>query len=126
MTAEEVDQREKIAFMDWRREIATLEEQSSHLKVTPFEKNIEVWRQLWRVMERSGIIFQIVDSRNPLLYYTSDLITYGLEHKPPKPVLLLLNKADFLTEYQRKKWAIELEKMGIKFAFYSAVNEQKR
>jgi hypothetical protein len=126
MTAEEVDQREKSAFMEWRREIAGLEEQSSHLKVTPFEKNLEVWRQLWRVMERCGVAFQIVDARNPLLYYTNDLITYGLEHNPPRPVLLLLNKADYLTEYQRKLWAIELESMGIKFAFYSAKSEQDR
>ena len=80
MTGEEVDQREKEAFMEWRREIAALEEQSSEAKVTPFEKNLEVWRQLWRVMERCGVAFQIVDARNPLLYYTNDLITYGLEH----------------------------------------------
>lgn len=126
MTAEEVDRREKESFMEWRREIAQLEEQSSQLKVTPFEKNLEVWRQLWRVMERCGIAFQIVDARNPLLYYTNDLITYGLEHKIPRPVMLLINKADYLTEYQRKQWAIELEAMGIKFAFYSAMNEQKR
>ena len=126
MTAEEVDQREKEAFMEWRREIAALEEQSSEAKVTPFEKNLEVWRQLWRVMERCGVAFQIVDARNPLLYYTNDLITYGLEHKPPKPVLLLINKADYLTEYQRRLWAIELEGMGIKFAFYSAIHEQQR
>ncbi len=68
MTAEEVDYREKQSFLSWRRDIADLEEKSSHLKVTPFEKNLEVWRQLWRVMERSSIAFQIVDSRNPLLY----------------------------------------------------------
>jgi large subunit GTPase 1 len=37
-------------------------------KVTPFEKNIEVWRQLWRVLERSDLVCQIVDARNPLLY----------------------------------------------------------
>ena len=37
-------------------------------KVTPFEKNIEVWRQLWRVLERSDFAIQIVDARNPTLY----------------------------------------------------------
>lgn len=68
MTAEEVDMNEKDAFMAWRREIAALEEASSHLRVTPFEKNLEVWRQLWRVMERCDLTIQIVDARNPLLY----------------------------------------------------------
>ena len=28
----------------------------------------QVWRQLWRVLERSDMAVQIVDARNPLLY----------------------------------------------------------
>ena len=28
----------------------------------------EFWRQLWRVIERSDLVIQIVDSRNPLLF----------------------------------------------------------
>lgn len=68
MTAEEVDRHEKDAFLTWRREIALLEQTHETKKVTPFEKNLEVWRQLWRVLERSDLICQIVDARNPLLY----------------------------------------------------------
>lgn len=45
-----------------------LEASSDHLEVTPFEKNLEVWRQLWHVRERSDIMVQIVDARNPLFY----------------------------------------------------------
>ena len=67
MTADEVDRREKNEFLNWRRYIAALEDKST-LKVTPFEKNLEVWRQLWRVLERSDMAVQIVDARNPLLY----------------------------------------------------------
>ena len=40
----------------------------SKKRTTPFEKNIEVWRQLWRVLERSDMLLQIVDARNTLLY----------------------------------------------------------
>lgn len=36
--------------------------------MTPFEKNIEVWKQLWRVVERANILIQIVDARDPLFY----------------------------------------------------------
>lgn len=70
MTADEVDRREKNAFLSWRREIALLEndDNNSSRKVTPYEKNLEVWRQLWRVLERSDMAIQIVDARNPLLY----------------------------------------------------------
>jgi hypothetical protein len=34
-------------------------EQQEDLVLTPFEKNLEVWRQLWRVVERSNVIVQV-------------------------------------------------------------------
>lgn len=33
-------------------------EDDEGLVLTPFEKNLEVWRQLWRVLERSDIVVQ--------------------------------------------------------------------
>ena len=126
MTKEEVDRNEKNAFLKWRREIALMESGNQNIKVTPFEKNLEVWRQLWRVVEKSDIAIQIVDARNPLLYYTSDLMTYASEQSPPKTVMLIVNKADFLTEYQRKCWAKTFENMGLKFVFYSAYYAQEK
>ena len=128
MTAEEVDRNEKDAFLRWRRNIADMEEATeetgSQKRVTPFEKNLEVWRQLWRVVERCDMAIQIVDARNPLLYYTEDLVKYAAEIVPVKPVMLIINKADFLTEYQRDCWAETLEAMGIKFIYYSAKSAQ--
>ena len=53
MTKEQLDRGEKDAFLTWRRELAEFEEASGAI-FTPFEKNIEFWRQLWRVIERSG------------------------------------------------------------------------
>ena len=79
MTADEVDRRETDNFLDWRREISQMEEKYPSMKVTPFEKNIEVWRQLWRVLERCDMAVQIVDARNPLMYYTEDLMKYASE-----------------------------------------------
>jgi large subunit GTPase 1 len=111
MTAEQIDRNEKDAFLQWRRSLASLENNQysqtngndfnccstrdhyakisllifivttnnvnhilhrnlllAGLRITPYEKNIEVWRQLWRVLERCDIAIQIVDGRNPLLY----------------------------------------------------------
>lgn len=45
-------------FLNWRRSLAKLEEEEK-LVMTPFEKNLEVWRQLWRVLERSDIVVQV-------------------------------------------------------------------
>lgn len=57
-TKEELDRAEKDAFLTWRRELAEVEESSGNI-FTPFEKNIEFWRQLWRVIERSGKDFDL-------------------------------------------------------------------
>lgn len=126
MSAEDVDRREKDSFLQWRREIASMELSNSSLKVTPFEKNLEVWRQLWRVMERSDFAVQIVDARNPLMYFTADLMRYAAEHSPPRAMMLVVNKSDFLTEYQRSVWATYFRERGIPFVFYSAQAEQLR
>jgi large subunit GTPase 1 len=129
LTPAQLDRQERDAFLDWRRSLAMLSEQEN-LLLTPFERNIEVWRQLWRVLERSHLVVQIVDARNPLRFRCEDLERFILEIEGPegekgsgpgrrKP-LLLVNKADLLTREQRRQWAVYFEKEGIDFAFYSA------
>lgn len=70
-------------------------------EITPFEKNLEVWRQLWRVVDRSDLLCQIVDARNPLLFRSLDLEAYTKEVDPRKRVMLIINKADFLSQQAR-------------------------
>lgn len=64
MSAAEVEEREKAAFLAWRRELALVEERDGIL-LTPFEKNLEVWRQLWRVLERCHILVQVPGPPSP-------------------------------------------------------------
>ncbi|KAF7270041.1 hypothetical protein GWI33_016948 [Rhynchophorus ferrugineus] len=72
MTPSELDRNEKDNFLDWRRSLVSLQEIEGIL-LTPYEKNLEFWRQLWRVIERSDVVVQIVDGRNPLLFRCEDL-----------------------------------------------------
>lgn len=88
--------------------------------MTPFERNLEMWRQLWRVIERSDLIVQIVDARNPLLFRSQDLERYVKEVDPRKGNLLLINKADMMTDKQRKAWADYFDTNGIQYKFFSA------
>ena len=67
---EEVDAQERTAFLKWRRALAAVEE-AERLVLTPFEKNLEVWRQLWRVVERSHIVVQV--GMFPMLGVCSEL-----------------------------------------------------
>ncbi|ORE09810.1 P-loop containing nucleoside triphosphate hydrolase protein [Rhizopus microsporus var. microsporus] len=119
MTAEQVQRNERESFLNWRRSMAQLEDEEG-LLLTPFERNIEVWRQLWRVIERSQLVVQIVDARNPLLFRSADLEKYVIEVDAEKRNLLLINKADYLTVDQRKQWADYFESKGIEYAFFSA------
>lgn len=75
-----------------------MEENNVKLAITPFEKNIEVWRQLWRVIEKSDFLLQIVDARNPYFFFSEDLEKYIKEIEGDKKFILCINKADFLND----------------------------
>ncbi|CAD6570832.1 MAG: hypothetical protein TREMPRED_006051 [Tremellales sp. Tagirdzhanova-0007] len=133
-TRQELERQERESFLDWRRELAQLSE-SSNLLLTPFERNVQLWRQLWRVLERSHLIVQIVDARNPLGFRCVDLENYVREvgddkvggqttvpGRGKRRSLLLVNKADLLTYDQRLRWAEYFESTGVAYAFFSATD----
>ena len=68
-------------------------QEKEHLVITPFERNLEFWRQLWRVIERSDIIVQIVDARDPLLFRCEDLVGFH------KAFVTSPNKRDLMTVF---------------------------
>lgn len=119
MSASVVNRNEQKAFLDWRRSLAMLQEVNG-LLLTPYERNLEVWRQLWRVVERSQLVVQIVDARNPLFFRSVDVDRYVKEVGSTKKNLLLINKADLLTYSQRKAWADYFDSEDIDYAFFSA------
>lgn len=118
-TPRELDEMERASVLEWRRGLAELQE-NNDLLLTPFERNIEVWRQLWRVIERSDLVVQIVDARNPLMFRSEDLERYVKEVDSKKNNLLLVNKADMMTEEQRAAWADYFVENKINYKFFSA------
>ncbi|KAK3326300.1 hypothetical protein B0H66DRAFT_155181 [Apodospora peruviana] len=118
-TPEELDKMERESFLNWRRGLAELQE-NQDLLMTPFERNLEVWRQLWRVIERSDVVVQIVDARNPLMFRSEDLESYVKDVDSKKKNLLLINKADMMTYKQRRAWADYLKGANIAYKFFSA------
>ncbi|KAI6031596.1 P-loop containing nucleoside triphosphate hydrolase protein [Pisolithus microcarpus] len=107
ITTAQLDRQEKNAFLEWRRGLA-------------------------RVIERSHLVVQIVDARNPLRFRCEDLEAYvkdveGAEGEAGtgnnlRKNLLLINKADLLTATQRRIWADYFDSEGIQYAFFSAAN----
>ena len=85
---------------------------------------MEFWRQLWKIIELSDVIIQVVDARDPLFYSSTDLATYVKEVDPRKESVLLLNKADLLTTEQRKSWSNYFIESDMKALFFSATLEE--
>ncbi|KAK6203298.1 P-loop containing nucleoside triphosphate hydrolase protein [Scheffersomyces amazonensis] len=120
----QIERQENLSFLDWRRDLAALTE-SNDLLLTPFERNLEVWRQLWRVVERCDLVVQIVDARNPLFFRSVDLEKYVNDLSDPesghtKKNLLLVNKSDLLNRNQRLAWAEYFKLRNINYVFFSA------
>lgn len=121
MDADELQRLENISFVSWRRNLALFQERNAPLVLTPYELNLDMWRELWRVIERSHLLIQIVDARNPLLFLCEDLAQYLDERQGRNtPMILLLNKADLLTEEQRAEWLRYFSAESIDCIFYSS------
>ncbi|KZT75054.1 P-loop containing nucleoside triphosphate hydrolase protein [Daedalea quercina L-15889] len=77
---------------------------------TSYERNLEVWRQLWRVTEISQIILILLDSRCPLLHYPPALSSYlaGLPHASRTRIILVLTKVDIVGPARADAWAAYL------------------
>ncbi|KIY67195.1 P-loop containing nucleoside triphosphate hydrolase protein [Cylindrobasidium torrendii FP15055 ss-10] len=74
---------------------------------TYFERNIEVWRQLWRVTEISQIILVLLDSRCPLLHYPPSLAEYLTLSK--RKHILVLTKVDIAGPARVDAWTKYLQ-----------------
>mmetsp|Transcript_2832 Transcript_2832/g.8648 ORF Transcript_2832/g.8648 Transcript_2832/m.8648 type:complete len:508 (-) Transcript_2832:1696-3219(-) len=123
MSAAHLEKLEREAFLHWRRGLAAVEE-SSHKIMTPFEKNLDIWRQLWRVVEKSDVLIQIVDGRDPLLFYCEDLVRYVAElstEERPKQCLVLMNKADLVPGALLPEWQEYFRAQDMPVLFFSAV-----
>ena len=118
MTKVDVDEHERDTFLAWRRRLAVIEEKEG-VMMTPYEKNLEVWRQLWRVVERSDVVVNILDARNPLAFRSK--ATEDCVQSAKKKLVLLLNKAELLTEKQRLAWGKYFRDQGITALFFSAI-----
>jgi hypothetical protein len=73
---------------------------------TYFERNLEVYRQLWRTLELSPILLVLIDIRCPPLHFPPSLQEYILSHQQTsrKEVVLVLTKCDLVSPEVRAQW----------------------
>ncbi|KAL9558661.1 hypothetical protein MBANPS3_000798 [Mucor bainieri] len=100
MTKEEVEKQETESFEHWVRAV---EETYGGDQLSWFERNLEVWRQLWRVLEISDVILIVMDIRNPLLHFPRSLYKY-VTHKLKRKIIGIFNKVDLVSEFTVFAW----------------------
>lgn len=91
-----------VKLQDERRNADGREQASMPASITHFERNLEVWRQLWRTTERAQILLVLLDSRCPTLHFPPSLAAY-LEHLKKK-VILVLTKVDISGQERVDAW----------------------
>lgn len=75
-----------------------------------YERNIEVYRQLWRVCERSDLVCVLADARCPLLHLPPSLIGF-LERYMRLKVIIVLTKADIVPKHIVDAWKTYLKQL---------------
>ncbi|BGP31353.1 hypothetical protein JCM10296v2_003117 [Rhodotorula toruloides] len=118
-TKAEVEKNEEGMFRKWLAEVDSVlppsiddsgDADADSPSPTFFERNLNVWRQLWRTTETSDVLLVLIDVRFPLLHYPPSLRHYLRTLRPhPKPVILVLTKTDLVPRWVSEAWKRYLE-----------------
>ena len=98
--AEALNAAERARFEEYLRSVHQLEIRTDH-DLGPFEHNLEVWRQLWRVIERSDVLALVADVRAASLHLPASLCSEGCIDKP---VVVILTKIDLVPDNVIVAW----------------------
>ncbi|XP_065829566.1 guanine nucleotide-binding protein-like 1 [Oscarella lobularis] len=105
MTKRQVEEREEQMFSKYFKGIR---DQYRPDQLSWFEKNLETWRQLWRVLEMSDVILLITDIRHPVLHFPPALYDYVV-NDAKKKLVLILNKVDLVHRGLVIAWKLYFE-----------------
>eukprot|EP01063_Lacrimia_lanifica_P001561 TRINITY_DN10797_c0_g1_i2.p1 TRINITY_DN10797_c0_g1~~TRINITY_DN10797_c0_g1_i2.p1 ORF type:complete len:764 (+),score=317.32 TRINITY_DN10797_c0_g1_i2:46-2337(+) len=95
-----IQRREEKAFGRWLQRIDV---SAGEADLNLFERNLEVWRELWRVAEASDVVAIVADARHPLYHVPVSMVEY-LRDVLQKPVFVVLNKIDLLPREVLDDW----------------------
>jgi len=87
----------------FREYVEKLMEEHKDESLSYFELNLETWRQLWRVLERSDIMLLVVDARYPAAMFPPSLYRY-VTKTLGKHLILVLNKVDLIPAALALAW----------------------
>ena len=98
-----LEAREEAYFQHWIENLFKSQTVKSLGNMSYFEQNLQVWRQLWRVLEISDIILLVVDSRHPVIQFPPTLYDY-IANVLKKNLVLIFNKIDLIGQETLRAW----------------------
>ena len=83
------------------------------------------YRHLRAVMEKADIILEVLDARDPLACRAAAVEAMALSQKPPKRIVLVLNKIDLVPPAVVQAWLARLRREFPAVAFKASTQQQR-
>ncbi|XP_076827802.1 nucleolar GTP-binding protein 2 [Brachyhypopomus gauderio] len=80
-----------------------------------------IWGELYKVIDSSDVIIQVLDARDPLGTRSKNIETYLKKEKPWKHLIFVLNKCDLVPTWVTKRWVAVLSQDYPTLAFHASL-----
>lgn len=100
----------------------TAERQQKRARVYEKGQSKRIWGELWKVVDSSDVIVEVLDARDPEGTRCRSLEDYIKRKKKSKHVVLLLNKCDLVPTWATSRWVQVLSKEYPTLAFHASLS----
>ncbi|KAG7216862.1 hypothetical protein INR49_001516, partial [Caranx melampygus] len=80
-----------------------------------------IWGELYKVLDSSDVIIQVLDARDPMGTRSKSIETYLKKEKPWKHLIFVLNKCDLIPTWVTKRWVAVLSQEYPTLAFHASL-----
>lgn len=80
-----------------------------------------IWGELYKVIDSSDVIIQVLDARDPMGTRSKSIETYIKKEKPWKHLIFVLNKCDLIPTWVTKRWVAVLSQEFPTLAFHASL-----
>ncbi|XP_043117466.1 nucleolar GTP-binding protein 2 [Puntigrus tetrazona] len=80
-----------------------------------------IWGELYKVIDSSDVIIQVLDARDPMGTRSQSIETYLKKEKPWKHLIFVLNKCDLIPTWVTKHWVVVLSQEYPTLAFHASL-----
>ncbi|XP_048881431.1 nucleolar GTP-binding protein 2 [Brienomyrus brachyistius] len=80
-----------------------------------------IWGELYKVIDSSDVIIQVLDARDPMGTRSQSIETYLKKEKPWKHLIFVLNKCDLIPTWVTKRWVAILSQEFPTLAFHASL-----